>query len=173
MFDPDAPRIAAVVSRPGQATDAVVRDFVDGLRAKGIRVQGLLQEVCPNPGHCKYQLQDIITGKRYPISQDLGNDSGACALDPAGLAEASEVIRRVEDATTDLVVFNRFSGLEAEGQGFAQEMLDIMSRGLPVLTIVREFWLPAWRRFTGDLADEILPEHNALNAWFRQSHPER
>lgn len=169
MNDPDLTRrIAAVVPPAGQSADALVHTFVSALSARGIRVRGLVQQICPDPGQCKFSLLDIATGQRYPISQDLGSASASCSLDPAGVAEATEVIRRIDDAQTDLVVFNRFSGLEADGEGFAQEMLEIMSRGLPVLTIVRSDWLPAWRHFTGGMSCELPAELAALESWFAQ-----
>ncbi|MDD2884097.1 MAG: DUF2478 domain-containing protein [Dechloromonas sp.] len=162
----DTPSIAALVPAAGQSADPVLRQFVDTLRARGVHVRGLLQEMCPDEASCKFSLVDIETGSRYPISQNLGRQSTACVLDPAGIAEASIVMRRIASEGAELAIFNRFSGLEADGDGFAAEMLDLMSAGIPVLTIVNERHLPAWRHFTGGMAVELPDDPVRLQCWF-------
>lgn len=161
------PMIAALVPRDGDYADRVLHVFIAGLQRRGLRVRGLAQEMCQTENGCSVSLIDLEDGKRYGISQNLGSQSASCMLDPQGLAEASVVLRRIAQEGADLAVFNRFSGMEAEGDGFAGEMLDIMSRDIPTIVIVREKWLPAWRRFTGGLACELRPEIEVLDAWFR------
>ncbi len=162
----DLPHIAALTPLAGQNADRLLRQFVDELRQQGHRVRGLLQEMCPDEAGCKFSLVDIESGARYPISQNLGSQSTACVLDPAGIAEASGVMRRIADEGAELAIFNRFSGLEADGDGFAAEMLDLMSAGIPVLTIVNSRHLAAWRHFTGGLAVELPTDQPALARWF-------
>ena len=77
-------------------------------------------------------------------------------------------MRRIAVEGADLAVFNRFGALEAEGGGLAAEMLELMSRGQPVLVIVGERHLDAWRNFTGGLASELPATTDALNRWFRE-----
>ncbi len=166
MSTADQPRIAALTPRAGENGDALLRQFVAALRLQGHRVRGLVQEMCPDEAGCKFSLVDIECGARYPISQNLGTQSTACVLDPAGIAEATGVMRRIAREGAELAIFNRFSGLEAEGDGFAAEMLDLMSAGIPVLTIVNTRHLTAWRHFTGGLAEELPADAQALNRWF-------
>ena len=128
MPNTDFPKIAAIVPQPGQRADAMLREFITRLQTQGFRVKGLIQEACPDSWGCKFSLIDLETGKRYPISQNLGSQSTACSLDVAGIADATVVMRRVATNGADLAVFNRFSGLEADGEGFAAEMLEVMSR---------------------------------------------
>lgn len=166
----DQPRIAAVVPPSGIDADLPVRQFVAELRARGIRVSGLLQDTREENDNCFVCLIDIETGASFPILQCKTETeteaASACALDTAALIETTTVMRRIAGSAADLVVFNRFSGMEADGDGFAAEMLDFMSRDMPVLTIVRERHLPAWRHFTGGMACELPPDLAALNAWF-------
>lgn len=162
----DLLRIAAVVPPPGIDADQPVREFVADLRSRGIRVTGLLQDTREENDNCFVCLIDIETGTSYPILQCKTEAASACALDTAALIETTTVMRRIAGNAADLVVFNRFSGMEADGDGFAAEMLDFMSRDIPVLTIVRERHLPAWRHFTGGMACELPPDLTALNAWF-------
>lgn len=164
----DPPSIAAIVPEAGESGDSILRLFVDQLRQRGVRVRGLLQEMCPDDAGCKFSLIDIESGTRYPISQNLGSQATACVLDPGGIADASIVMRRIAVEGAELAIFNRFSGLEADGEGFSAEMLDLMSAGIPVLTIVNQRHLPAWRHFTGGLAIELPAQPAALEAWFAQ-----
>lgn len=167
------PTIAALVPADGENADQVLHTFITGLQRRGQRVRGLAQELCQTDNGCSVSLIDLANGQRYGISQNLGSQSTSCTVDPQGLAEASIVLRRITEEGADLAVFNRFSGMEAGGEGFANEMLDIMSRNIPTLVIVREKWLPAWREFTGDLACELRPDVAALDTWFATIGSER
>lgn len=171
MPDSSPPTIAALVASADDHADRVLHAFIAGLQRDGRRVCGLAQELCRSEHGCSVNLIDVATGQRYGISQNLGRLSASCTVDPQGLAEASIVLRRIAEDGADLAVFNRFSGMEAGGQGFANEMLEIMSRGIPTLVIVREKWLPAWREFTGGLACELPPQEPALAAWFAAVRP--
>jgi hypothetical protein len=65
-----------------------------------------------------------------------------------------------------LAVINRFGKLEAEGEGFAADMLALMSTGIPVLTAVKRKHLDAWRDVTGGMAAELQPNETALRDWY-------
>lgn len=158
--------IAAVVQRDAGGADDLVAGFARSLIGRGWRVRGLVQEMRPASRGCAFALVDLDSGHSYPISQDLGACATACSLDPAGIAEASAVMRRIADEGAELAVFNRFGGLEAGGEGFRAEMLAVMSRDIPSLCIVPERYLAAWRQFTGDQAVELEARREALEAWF-------
>lgn len=172
MTDDTKLPIAALVPLTDQDADQLLSQFADLLQIRGYRVRGLIQQRCPSGSGCKFSLRDLSTGKLYPISQDLGSQSTACVLDTAGIADASVVMRRIPDEGADLVIFNRFSGLESEGEGFAAEMLDLMILGIPVLTIVQDRHLMAWREFTGGLACELPAEGSAIEDWFATLVPQ-
>lgn len=158
------PTIAALRSHDG--VDALIADFARALIARGWRVRGLLQEVNQTDHGCNVSLVDLETGTRYPISQELGKFSASCRVDPVGIAEASAVMRRAAGENPDLVIFNRFAGLEASGQGLAAEMLTLMAEGIPLLTAVSPKHFDAWQNFTGGLYTELPPNFTALERWF-------
>lgn len=162
----DTPIIAAVIHRATGGVDDLVSSFALSLIARGWQVKGLVQEMCDNGGACSITLVDLDDGTCYPISQNLGPFSQACSLDPGRMAEAGAVMRRIATEGADLAIFNRFSKLEADGQGFSAEMLDLAMRGIPVLTIVPEKHLEAWRNFTGGLGSELEARPGALENWF-------
>lgn len=169
MSAPSPLPIAALVTRSSREADQLIADFTRQQQAAGRRIRGLRQtlEACDNSG-CMVILIDLENERRYPITQDLGPGSAACGLDPGLIADAAQVMRRIAVEGADLAVFNRFGALEAEGGGLAAEMLELMSRGQPVLVIVGERHLDAWRNFTGGLASELPATADALNRWFRE-----
>ncbi|UCV09409.1 DUF2478 domain-containing protein [Dechloromonas denitrificans] len=160
------PAIAAVVQRDNGGIDDLVAGFAISLINRGWRVRGLVQEMHQGRHGCAFSLVDLDDGKLYPITHDLGQHSTSCRLDTAGIAEASVVLRRIAEGGADLAVFNRFSGLEARGEGFSVEMLEIMSREIPCLCVVPEKHLAPWRQFTGGLAIELEGNRAALESWF-------
>ncbi|MDY0309636.1 MAG: DUF2478 domain-containing protein [Castellaniella sp.] len=169
-MDAPLPPIAAIVHAHEDAADAVMLDFVNDLRARGRSVHGLLMARRPDGrrrgGRC---LRDIDTGDIFEIFQDLGEGSQACCLDISCLAAAASTLRTAVQARPDLVVVNRFGRQEADGAGFAQEFLTLMSEDIPVLTIVAEEFLGDWRQFTGGLGVELSADMNHLRAWETQA----
>ncbi|WP_434517053.1 DUF2478 domain-containing protein [Dechloromonas sp. ARDL1] len=158
--------IAAVVPDATTDCDEVVANFAIAQINRGWHIGGLVQEIYQTQRSKQIRLVALEDGRIYPISQFLGTHSISCRIDTSGIAKASAVMRRIPIHGVDLAIFNRFSTLEAHGHGFAAEMLDLMSRQIPILTIVPSQHLPAWRRFTGRQAVELPPERPALEAWF-------
>lgn len=172
MFEsPDTLPIAAVVSVVSGDANALIADFATRQLAAGRRVRGLVQELRQCDDGCQVVLIDLDRGDRYRITQDLGPGSTSCGLDPALIAEACGVMRRIAVEGAELAIFNRFGGLEADGGGFAPEMLALMSEGVPVLTIVPVGQLARWREFTGGLGRELPVDPAALDAWFAALPP--
>lgn len=170
-FDGDAPAVAAaaILDDGTQDVDALLTRIVLEQQRAGREVRGLLmtypagREGCAAP----MVLVDLATRDEYLVSQPLGSGSTACRADVQGFARASRVLRDALQATPDLVVSNRFGGLESEGGGFAPELLELMAQGVPVLTVVASRHLQAWRDFTG--AATVLPAEDAVvRAWLAQ-----
>lgn len=165
--------IAAVVygsdMAHGEAADALVLEFCQGLQRGGWRVGGLAQQCLPPEGGGKPRLQlaDLRTGQVISISQKLGPLSRACSLDTGGIAQASAVLRQALADRVHLAVTNRFGELEARGGGFAAEIAALADAGIPVLTVLAARHLDDWRRFTGGLGEELPARMTALRAWFR------
>jgi len=157
--------VAAVVYSDSGSADGPMLEFAQQLQSRGLVVRGLLA-VPTTEGCAARSLIDLEDDTRYPIGQDLGAGSRACSLDADALLGAGIVLRRVLEDAADLVVVNRYGALEAEGGGFSGEMLELMSRGYPLLTAVSRVNLDAWRRFTGGTAAELEPNVEAMMEWF-------
>lgn len=169
-----APALAAVFDEGHVDGDALLADLVAALRREGREVRGLLMTYPQPEAGCAGDmvLVDLHSGVRYPVSQALGSGASSCRSDPQGFARASEVLRAALAEQPELVVVNRFGGLEAEGSGFADEMLALVTEGVPVLTMVSARRLAAWQRFSGGAP--LLPaEPGAVRAWVDQALAER
>lgn len=112
------------------------------------------------------ELELLPSGRRLPISQNLGSGASGCRLDTVALAEAASIMRRAIDASPQLVVFNKFGAQEAAGRGLRDEMTAAAVGGLPVLTAVSAALLNEWSDFTGGGAVQLPCSVDAALAWW-------
>lgn len=170
--DPLAPtetgglRAAAIVDDGACDVDALLAAIAHAQQSAGRRVRGVLMNHPDGDTGCAGDmvLVDLHTQEQYLVSQPLGRDSTACRADPQGFARASDVLRRAATEAPELVVSNRFGGLEAEGGGFCAELLDILAQDLPLLTTVATRHVADWQRFTGGAT--VLPaQADAVTEW--------
>lgn len=165
-------RAAAILDDGSVDVDALLARIACQQRRLGRRVRGLVMthpEGRAGSTGCAgaMVLVDIHRLDEYLVSQPLGRASTACRADPQGFARASEVFRLALAEAPDLVVSNRFGGLEAEGGGFRAELLQLMVRGLPLLTVVAARHLDAWFLFSGGAT--VLPaQEAAVGAWLQR-----
>lgn len=161
-----APSAAAIRHDGSVDVDALLWAVADAQRRRGRRVRGLLMTYPEgNAQACAPMvLVDLAQGGAYRVSQELGSGSASCRADTQGFAQASAVLRQALCDAPDLVIVNRFGSLEAEGGGFAAELLDLLAAGVPLLTAVATRHEAAWERFTGGAA--WLPaQQEAVQAW--------
>lgn len=160
------PRAAAIVDDGSCDVDALLAAVAQQQRGTGRRVRGVVM-THPDAGlGCagRMVLVDLHTRDEYLVSQSLGAASNSCRVDPQGFARASQVLRQAVDDAPDLVISNRFGGLEAGGGGFCAELLELMARGVPLLTTVAPRHVDAWTAFTGGAT--LLPaQGDALQRW--------
>ncbi|MFT0213631.1 DUF2478 domain-containing protein [Pseudomonas sp. F1_0610] len=158
--------LAAVVHAGNGEGDETIQQVIKYCRSKNWRVRGLVTERGKDPlGKLPMLLRDIYTQQIFRISQCLGSESTSCVLDLGGLAQASEVLRRAVREKPDLVIINRFGSAEAEGEGFSQEFGQLISDGIPVLTLINERYLSAWLHFAQDLAYTLPLDFHAIKHW--------
>lgn len=164
---PDEQVTVAAIGHDGRIDiDDLLLVFADQQRRAGRKVLGLVMKHRDRGEGCKAAmvLTDIDTGEEYLVSQALGSDSASCSADPQGFARASRVLRDALDRSPDLVVCNRFGSLEATNGGFVAELLALLERGIPVLTVVAPAHVDAWQRFIGEAP--LLPaDPVAWAAW--------
>lgn len=163
--------IAAVVYTPSDPIEDLLLRVAQALLTRGLRVGGVLQHdlaaIANDP--CAMDLEDLHSGERFALSQDLGRGSEACRLDPASLAHAAVAVQRALADGVDLVMFNKFGAQEAGGAGLRDEMGQAVVAGVPMLTAVGERFLPEWEAFTGGAATLLPPDDASVLAWCHQT----
>lgn len=161
--------IAAVVYSPGDPVEALLAAAVRTLKAEGVRVGGLVQhDLHGDPSRiCQMELEDVASGERFALSQDLGRGSESCMLDSSALAQAAVAVRRAVEGAADLVVVNKFGTQEVAGGGLRAELGLAAAAGVPLLTAVGQRYLAAWDEFTGGAGTLLPPTPEAILAWWR------
>lgn len=162
--------LAAIRYRPDTPLEVLLAEAVRLLKAEGVRVGGVIQhDLRGDAGRiCQMELEDIVSGRRIALSQDLGSGSVSCGVDSGGLAEAAVAIRGAVEAGADLVVINKFGTQEVEGGGLRAEMGFVVAAGVPLLTAVGERYLAPWQDFTGGEATLLAPSLPAILNWWRE-----
>jgi len=164
-------RIAALQGAPGLAKQDILTRFAARLRREGLRVAGVIEESdCSRVGGCKnLGVRDLVSGRRFSISQPLGVGSTACNLDPVGLACACALVEQAIDQGADVVVLSKFGKAEAERGGLADAFRAAMFAGIPLVTTVAPVVADDWSRFAGPLATYIDAADNVLDAWWSRT----
>lgn len=165
--------VAAVVHFGEGEGDDLLGTILAECQNQGWRVRGLVTQQGKDPhGVLPMMLRDLDTGETFVISQYLGRDSRGCNLDMGGLADAGKVLRHALDQQPDLVFVNRFGYGETQGRGLSQEFSQLISAGIPVLTIVSEKYLESWHAFSDGLAQTLPLEREAIEHWLLSIKPE-
>ena len=167
---PDRPVPLGVVAYPeGGDVEELLARFADSLRGQGVAVGGLLQRSSREAnGRPRMEMIDIASGDTILISQNLGAKSSACCVDVTGVADASTYLRRAIAARPDLLIINKFSGLEAKGGGLRAEFLEALSSGLPVLTGLSERNRDAFEEMAEGAGAYLDATDEALRDWWRE-----
>lgn len=160
--------LAAVRYTPQTPIESLLDQAVQALHARGVRLGGVVQhDVSGETGRiCQMELEDVASGRRIRLSQDLGSGSISCGVDSSGLADAAVAIRDAVETGAELVVINKFGTQEVEGGGLRDEIGLVVAAGVPLLTSVGERYLDAWREFTGGEAELLEPSLDAILAWW-------
>jgi hypothetical protein len=159
--------LAAIVYEAGFPVDAFMAAVAGTLRAEGMRVGGAVQRNTGSTACSVMSLEDLSTGERFGISQQLGAYARGCRLDPRGLASATARLEAAAMDSLDLLVLNKFGKAEADGGGLRGVLARALERGVPALTAVRPPYAEAWLAFHGGLAADLPPCRDAALDWCR------
>lgn len=161
-------KIATISSPERGETDRLISDAAAFLQAGGARLAGIVKvpEAAQDAAcACDTQVLVLPDGPVIAITQDLGEGSDACRLDPGAIARAvGEVERRSLDGV-QLFVLNKFGPEEADGRGFRDAIGAALAAGIPVLVGVAGPRRAAFDAFAGGLAEDLPPEPAAIRAW--------
>ncbi|MES0812256.1 DUF2478 domain-containing protein [Roseibium sp. SCPC15] len=170
----EAKPLAGIKYGYGPEVDPALDTFVQQLRSLGVSMVGCLQRQLPDPGSCCpiSHLEDLASGDSTRITQPLGSGSTGCRLDPGALANAAENLSRQLETRPDVLILNRFGRGESEGRGFRPVIERAVELGIPVLTAVKQRYVPEWEAFSADLAADLPAELEQLMAWLMPQLPQ-
>lgn len=161
-------RFGIILHDKGENGEEVLAAVVAAVVAEGVRVGGLYQRTATYPsGRTRMDLVEVRSGIGHEISQDLGTGSTACCLDAGALVGASALLRRDLDAGVDLLVVNKFAGLEVDGAGMAPDAFEALAGGIPVLTCLSYRYRDRFAAISGGLGTFLPPDADAVRAWVR------
>ena len=166
--------LAAIVYDNGVAVDALMSAFARELADAGTAIAGLVQ-LPPDGEGCGQGapmcVQDVQSGRVFPICQTLGPGAVSCRLDSSALASASVRLRSMVDEPSALFFISKFSKQEAVGSGFRDEFAYAIAQGRTVLTAVRRNLLPNWLEFTGGVGTLLDCRLWVLRDWWNEVAP--
>lgn len=158
----------------GAESEAIQSLFVDVLNApwRPARVAGVIEAMGSaqgdEPAVCGLEVLCSITdGREFPLFQDLGAGSTACALDSSGVAEACAAVCRDIAAGCDLVILSKFAKLEAEnGSGLIAAFAAALEAGVPILTAVSPGRREQWDAFAAPYYELLPADLDAIASWW-------
>ncbi|TAK48012.1 MAG: DUF2478 domain-containing protein [Xanthobacteraceae bacterium] len=162
--------VLAVKGTSAEQVREVLVEISRRLVARGVRVAGVIEvPATVNGGPCGHvALRDIVSGKVFSLSQELGSGSTSCNLDSSGLAGACGAVERAIRDGADLVILSKFGKQEAERGGLSDAFRAALLAGLPVLTSVSPAVTEVWQQFAGPLADDIAADVATIEAWWQR-----
>jgi nucleoside-triphosphatase THEP1 len=167
IFTENLLNLGAVIYGPGEDANALLASFATRLQNQGRRLGGVIQYNRDGCGPAALMaMTDLMTSETISICQNLGQGSASCKLDPAGLANAAQAVRRAITDNVDLVIVNKFGKSEAGGRGMRAEIADAIVAGLPVLTAVSQRIYDAWQDFTSGFGTTLLCDEAIVEDWW-------
>ena len=160
--------LAALVYEDSDAANQLIADFARDLGRLGHRIAGVIQ-IADFAQACDCRdtlLEDVETGERVSILQDLGPHSQSCRVDAAAIAHAAHLISGALRRAPELLFINRFGKLEIAGTGLLAEIGAAAAAGVPTVVCVPARFLDQWRAFAMGLDEELCCTDEALRQWW-------
>lgn len=158
--------LAAIIYASGFPIDELMAGLALRLKQRGLKLGGVVQHNTEaGDDELSMALEDLASGRHFPISEVRGAGALGCRLDPTGLAAAGGAIVAALEGRPDLVIVNKFGRQEMLGQGLRQEIAAAVLAEMPVLIAVRDDFVPAWSEFAGEDWIRLEPEPAAIEGW--------
>ncbi|KIC35088.1 DUF2478 domain-containing protein [Leisingera sp. ANG-M7] len=161
-------KIAYVTSQRRGETDRLLSEIAETLQAAGLRLAGIVKDLSYTSRHangCDMRVRVLSEGSVIKITQDLGEGSGACRLDPAAIAEAISRVEADPMEGASLFILNKFGPEESAGRGFCPLIASALERGIPVLVGVGSASEAAFSNFSGGMAKSLPDNLEDIHHW--------
>lgn len=158
----------ASLHAPGRGeTNRLLAELARVAQERGLRVIGTVQINTERAGSekCDMDVRVLPEGPLLRISQDLGEGSRGCRLDPASLEVAVQLSAEALARGADLMIVNKFGKHEAEGRGFRGLIAEALACDVPVIVGLNGLNLEAFATFGEGLTEALAPEPGALLRW--------
>ncbi len=167
--------LAYVTTTDRGATDRLLSAVAERLLAQGAKLSGVVQTntECADNSKCDMDLRILPDGDTVRISQSLGTHSRGCRLDPAALEHAVGYVTASLADAPQLLIINKFGKHESDGRGFRPVIGEALALDIPVLVGVNGLNKDKFVAFTGDAAEEINPDLEAILEWFERIDMQR
>jgi hypothetical protein len=163
MFDAQCD-FAALAYEADQDPDAILRDFANELKARGVRVVGLVQA-----GQCAdFSLSAVLvhSGEKLLLALDFDPAASGCRLDFDRLHNAGSRVAEALEAGADLLIINRFGKRERDGKGLSHLIDRALDADIPVVIAVASHRFADWVKFAGGMSVKLPCDRSALDAWW-------
>jgi len=161
-------KIAVVNSTERGETDRLISQTAAFLLAQGVKLTGIVKvlEDKEDPScACDMAVRVLPEGLIIPITQDLGDGSDACKLDPGAIARAVNEVEKQSLEGVQMFILNKFGPEEAAGRGFRAAIGAALEAGIPVLVGVGGPSRAAFDTFADGLAETLPPDAGAIRNW--------
>ena len=147
--------------------NALLAEVAATLRAEGVVLAGVVQVNTGEGRGCPMDLHVLGGAEVVRISQDLGQHSQGCRLNPDGLERAVALVEARLETGAALLIVNRFGKQEAEGRGFRPLIGHALAGDVPVVLAVSDEYLTAFEGFSEGFGQPLAPSHAAILAFCR------
>lgn len=165
-------KLACVTAEGQGATDKLLTETAATLAGEGVKLAGIVKELSYETrfeNGCDMKVKVLPAGPVIQITQNLGEGSAACRLDPAALEEAVAQVEAGDLDGAQLFILNKFGPQEAAGRGFVPVIGKALELGIPVLCGVGRASQEAFEAFAGGLSESLQPDPEAVAAWCREA----
>ncbi len=167
-------KIAVVSSTERGETDRLISAVAAFLLAQEAKLTGIVKvledEEDPSCA-CDMAVRVLPEGLIIPITQDLGEGSDACKLDPGAIARAVNEVEKQPLEGVQLFILNKFGPEEVAGRGFRGAIGAALGLGVPVLVGISSANLDAFEAFAGGVATTLPAEKQAILDWVQSVMP--
>ncbi|MBZ0130303.1 MAG: DUF2478 domain-containing protein [Rhodobacteraceae bacterium] len=161
-------KIAYISAAARGETDRLMSETAAFLAARQVRCAGIVKEEGYSSAFangCDMKVQVLPDGPVIKITQDLGEGSDACRLNPAAIAEAVANVENGALADARMFLLNKFGPEEVEGRGFRGVIGKALELEIPVLVGVSNASRKEFEAFADGLAEALPADSDAIRDW--------
>jgi len=161
-------KIAYVNAQGRGEIDQLLAETAALLERRKVRTAGIIKDLDHDSAYengCDMKVRVLPFGPVIKITQDLGEGSESCRLNPAAIAEAVMQVENNGLAGAQMFILNKFGPEEAAGRGFCAAIGTALEQGIPVLVGVSDAGQKNFDTFAGGLAEKLPADAVDIAAW--------